>query len=158
MENSDLVGEPVVDEEATDSRPRDNFNISAPNWCSAVIVVGVGSGMLCGLDARGITNGLSWILVTAVAWNCWLLAAAGNGLEELTWCRAAKVHDYLVCSDPCLLSLPSGRAAPRRHGFGQASTGAAKYSDVLEIIQRKSNHMLAKKSVQLPDYKTNKAA
>lgn len=87
-----------------------------------------------------------------------LLAAAGNGLEELTWCRAAKVHDYLVCSDPCLLSLPSGRAAPRRHDFGQASTGAAKYSDVLEIIQRKSNHMLAKKSVQLPDYKTNKAA
>lgn len=156
MENSDLVGEPVVDEEATDSRPRDNFNISAPNWCSAVIVVGVGSGMLCGLDAHGITNRLSWKRGTAVAWK--LLAAAGNGLKELTWCRAAKVHDYLVCSDPCLLSLPSGRAAPKRRDFGQASTGAAKCSDVLEIMQRKSNHMLAKKSVQLPDYKTNKAA
>lgn len=30
-ENSDLVGEPVVDDEATDSRPRDSFSISAPN-------------------------------------------------------------------------------------------------------------------------------
>lgn len=30
----------------TASKPRDNFNISAPNWCNAVIVDGVGSGIL----------------------------------------------------------------------------------------------------------------
>lgn len=34
----------TIDETA--SNPRDNFNISAPNWCNAVIVDGVGSGML----------------------------------------------------------------------------------------------------------------
>lgn len=32
--------------DATDSNPRDSFNISAPNCCRAVIVDGVGSGML----------------------------------------------------------------------------------------------------------------
>lgn len=38
------IGTTIDDETA--SRPRDNFNISAPNWCNAVIVDGVGSGML----------------------------------------------------------------------------------------------------------------
>lgn len=42
----------------TDSNPRDNFNISAPNWCSAVIVDGVGSGMLKWKHL------LKWCLVT----------------------------------------------------------------------------------------------
>lgn len=32
--------------EATDSNPLESFNISAPNWCSAVIVDGVGSARL----------------------------------------------------------------------------------------------------------------
>lgn len=44
-DNSDFVGDPV-DEETTDSNPRESFSISAPNWCKAVIVVGVGSGTL----------------------------------------------------------------------------------------------------------------
>lgn len=36
----------VVPVDDTDSRPRDNFSISAPNWCKAVIVDGVGSCIL----------------------------------------------------------------------------------------------------------------
>lgn len=32
--------------EATDSNPLESFNISAPNWCSAVMVDGVGSARL----------------------------------------------------------------------------------------------------------------
>jgi hypothetical protein len=36
----------VVGATVADSSPRDNFNISAPNRCKAVIVEGVGSGIL----------------------------------------------------------------------------------------------------------------
>lgn len=39
-------GAGIDETEPTDSNPRDSFNISAPNWCKAVIVDGVGSGML----------------------------------------------------------------------------------------------------------------
>ncbi len=42
-------GDDDVTTAETDSSPRDNFNISAPNWCNAVIVDGVGSGMLAKL-------------------------------------------------------------------------------------------------------------
>lgn len=92
--------------------------------------------MLCGLDVRAALQ-TDWV-------ENWQLLAAESGLE-LTWCRAAKVHDYPVCSGPCLSSWRSVRAARRRRDFGQASTGGAKCSDALKIMKRKSNHMLAKK-------------
>lgn len=51
----------TIDETA--SKPRDNFNISAPNWCNAVIVDGVGSGILIGLceSEKKTLNIYKWI-------------------------------------------------------------------------------------------------
>lgn len=55
----------TIDETA--SNPRDNFNISAPNWWSAVIVDGVGSGMLFTMEIKTKTKEFHLIKMKLIA-------------------------------------------------------------------------------------------
>jgi hypothetical protein len=66
------VDRPIAAAAATLSSPRDSRSISAPKWWSAVMVEGVGSGMLeSGSHSSCVSSVVSSVSVEAAEWASW---------------------------------------------------------------------------------------
>ena len=66
------VDRPIEAAAATLSSPRDRRSISAPKWWSAVMVEGVGSGMLeSGSQSSCVSSVVSSVSVEAAEWASW---------------------------------------------------------------------------------------